>query len=569
MPDLNVLSMRRLAGLIAVAASLCHGSPVSVVLGPTVKPGARGAVASEASECSHIGRDLLSQGGNAADAVVGTTFCVGIVAPYHSGIGGGGFALVRDADGRYEAVDFRETAPAAAYQDMYRGNVAGSLTGGLAVAVPGEVRGLEHIHRKYGSLPWETVLKGAIDVARDGFRISSDLAARMTSAKQPFLLKDPSFALDFAPNGTLLREGDIMTRKRYADTLERIAREGSAAFYRGELAEAMARLVQASNGTMTVDDLDRYTVVSRPVQRLRYRGLDLFSVGAPASGAVGLGILKVAEQFAPVEADAGVEAHRFVEAMRFGYGARARLADPDFVPGVDALEGRLLNEEYARQVGKRIDDRHTLPVADYDPTVNEYVPNSHGTSHVVTADASGMAVSLTTTINLIFGAQLMEPLSGIVLNNEMNDFSIPGIPNDFGFPPSVANYIAPGKRPLSSITPVIAAHPNGSILAVVGAAGGSRIISATASALWHLVDHGDSMADALRRPRMHDQLMPNVLLLEYAFDNRTAAALAAKGHDISRVGEGLSAVQAIRRRADGSFEAAAEPRQRNSRGFVV
>ncbi|RCI14490.1 hypothetical protein L249_6097 [Ophiocordyceps polyrhachis-furcata BCC 54312] len=570
---------------LLVAARCCHAVPLSILLGPSANPGAGGAVVSEASECSYIGKDLLARGGNAVDAAVGTTFCVGVIALYHSGIGGGGFALVRDERGRYEAVDFRETAPAAAYQDMFLGNVAGSMSGGLSVAVPGEVRGLEYMHGKYGSLPWKTVLQGAIRVARDGFRVSRDLAHKMTDKKRCYLLQDASFALDFAPHGvfhrrspsfanltrqpgTLLREGDLMTRKRYARTLERIAEEGSAAFYSGEIAEAMARYVQATNGSMTVDDLERYTITSRPVQRVRYRGLDLYTVGAPASGVVGLSILKAAEQYAPT-ADAGLAAHRFVEAMRFGYGVRARLADPDFVPDVVALEEQLLDERYARHVRQLINDNATLPVRDYHPGFEESVPESHGTSHIVTADADGRAVSLTTTINLVFGAQLMEPLSGIVLNDEMNDFSIPGSPNDFDLPPSTANYIAPLKRPLSSITPIIASDPDGSLRAVVGASGGSRIISATVAALWHLVEHGTSMAEAVRAPRMHDQLIPNVLLLEYAFNNDTADALAARGHNISRVAEGLSAVQGIRIRADGSFEAAAEPRQSNSRGYVL
>ncbi|RDA86437.1 hypothetical protein CP532_3625 [Ophiocordyceps camponoti-leonardi (nom. inval.)] len=553
---------------LVVAASFCHADPISILLGSSANTGGGGAVVSEASECSYIGRDLLARGGNAVDAAVGTTFCVGVIALYHSGIGGGGFALVRDERGRYEAVDFRETAPAAAYQDMFLDNVAGSMSGGLSVAVPGEVRGLEYIHSKYGSLPWKTVLQGAIRVARDGFRVSRDLAHKMTDKKRCYLLQDASFAIDFAPHGTLLREGDLMTRKRYARTLERIAEEGSAAFYSGEIAEAMARYVQATNGTMTVDDLQRYNITSRPVQRVRYRGLDLVTVGAPASGGVGLSILKVAEQCAPT-ADAGLAAHRFVEAMRFGYGVRARLADPDFVPDVAALEKQLLDERYARDVRQRIDDNATLPVRDYHPGFEESVPDSHGTSHIVTADADGRAVSLTTTINLVFGAKLMEPLSGIVLNDEMNDFSIPGSPNDFDLPPSTANYIAPLKRPLSSITPIIASDPDGTLRAVVGASGGSRIISATVAALWHLVEHGTSMVEAVRAPRMHDQLIPNVLLLEYAFDNDTADALAARGHNISRVAEGLSAVQGIWRRPDGSFEAAAEPRQSNSRGFVL
>ncbi|POR37992.1 Gamma-glutamyltranspeptidase 1, partial [Tolypocladium paradoxum] len=218
---------------------------------------------------------------------------------------------------------------------------------------------------------------------------------------------------------------------------------------------------------------------------------------------------------------------------------------------------------------RRIADDHTQPVRAYDPRA-VYAPGGHGTSHIVTADASGMATSLTTTVNLLFGAQLMDAASGVVLNNEMNDFAIPGVPNEFGFQPAAANYIRPGKRPLSSVAPVIAAHPRTrGLYATVGAAGGSRIISATAVALWHLLEHRMPLRDALREPRLHDQLMPNTVLLEYHFDNHTAAALAERGHNVTWVAEGLSAVQGISMLADGTFEAAAEPRQKNSAGLTL
>lgn len=490
---------------------------------------------------------------------------------YHSGIGGGGFAMIRDADGNYEAVDFREVAGAAASEDMYQGNVAGSVYGGLAVGVPSEVRGLEYIHEKYGALPWKTVMQGAIHVARDGFKVSKDLIHYIdnTVKGRPgnFLLDDPNWAQDFAPNGRLLQVGEIMTRKRYANTLEKIADNGSNAFYTGDLAAAMVKHIQQHNGTLTTSDFASYKVISRPVRNTTFRGISLYTVGAPASGSITLSILKTMEQYVP-DNDANLTAHRFAEAMRFGYGARASVGDPGFVPGVDAFEARLLDASHARQTRELISDNHTLPVRAYDPDGVD-LPRSHGTSHLVTADASGMATSLTTTVNLLFGAQIMEPSSGVILNNEMNDFSIPGVPNEFGFQPSKANFIRPFKRPLSSITPVIASLPDGTLFATVGAAGGSRIISATTLALWHTIEHGMAIKQALLEPRLHDQVMPNTLLLECDFDRAVAAGLVERKHNVTWVKPDLSAVQGIRRVEDGFFEAAAEPRQENSAGLTI
>ncbi|KAG6016792.1 hypothetical protein E4U41_004353, partial [Claviceps citrina] len=544
----------KLLQILQLLAAPLHGVLVharaipGVVLGPTTTEGSGGAIATESLECSTIGRDLLSRGGNAADALVGATFCVGVIGMYHSGIGGGGFALIRDADGHYEAVDFREAAGAAASEDMYQGNVAGSVYGGLAVGVPGEVRGLEYIHSKYGLLPWKTVMQGAIHVARHGFKVSDDLIRYINKTVEGkpsnFLLEDANWAQDFAPKGRLVQVGETMTRKRYADTLEKIANHGPDAFYTGDLAAAMVKHIQQHNGTLTTADLASYKVLSRPVRNTTYRGMSLYTVGAPASGPIALSMLKTMEQYDGDDAsDAGrdgddnddaatLTTHRFVEAMRFAYGARTQMGDPDFVDGVDALETRLLDAAHARQTRERILDDRTLPVRAYDPD-GFALPSSRGTSHLVTADASGMATSLTTTVNLLFGAQIMEPGSGVILNNEMNDFSIPGTPNEFGFPPSPANLIRPHKRPLSSITPVIAALPDGTLYAAVGAAGGSRIISATALSLWHVLGpRGATMREALLQPRLHDQLMPNKLLLEDGFDGAVAAGLARRSHDV-------------------------------------
>ncbi|KAK4978418.1 hypothetical protein LTR66_010599, partial [Elasticomyces elasticus] len=392
-----------------------------------------GAVASESSICSTIGIDLLKRGGNAADALVGTVFCIGVVGMYHSGIGGGGFMLVRGSNGSYEFIDFRETAPAAAFQDMYKNNTNASIYGGLASGVPGEVRGLAHLHQNYGKLGWGEVMQGAIKTARYGFPVTHDLVRYMAAATvgiDNFLVNKPTWAIDFAPNGTLLGLNDTITRKRYADTLETIAQKGPSAFYEGALAETTIQALRSANGTMTMEDLKNYTVAIRPPAQIDYRGYKVRSCSAPASGTVALSVLKVIEGYPSIgeEASRNLSTHRLDEAIRFGYGERSELGDPSFVKGLQTYENEMLSEKTAGEIRAKISDSHTLNVSAYDPSGLESL-DTPGTSHVVTADASGMAITLTTTVNLLFGSHLMVPETGIILNNEMNDFSIPGSSN--------------------------------------------------------------------------------------------------------------------------------------------
>ncbi|OCK77219.1 gamma-glutamyltransferase 1 [Lepidopterella palustris CBS 459.81] len=554
-------------------------------------PAHLGAVASESSICSHVGTTLLQHGGSAADALVGTVFCTGVVGMYHSGIGGGGFMLVRDRDGRYEFIDFRETAPAAAFEDMYVGDAGQSIYGGLASGVPGEIRGLEHIHQKYGKLSWHEILSPAIKIARYGFPVTADLVRYMdsaTSSSNNFLVTDPTWAIDFAPNGTRLGLGDTLTRKRYADTLERIALEGPDAFYTGAIANATIKALQKANGTMTLDDLANYTVAVREPVQITYRGYKLTSCRAPSSGSVALSVLKIVEGYDHFgdPANVNLSTHRLDEAMRFAYGEsgpanllgvfftpfrrlqRGNLGDPSFVKGLQQYEESMLTAETAREIRAKISDSQTFNVSYYDPAGIESL-ETPGTSHVVAADESGMAVSLTTTVNLLFGSHLMVPETGVIMNNEMNDFSIPNTTNAFGYIPSPNNFIKPGKRPLSSISPVIAEHPNGSLYVVVGAAGGSRIITATVQSLWHILDGGLTTPEALAMPRLHDQLVPNQVSFEWSYDNSTVESMRERGHNVTWVGPWQSSVQAVRRLGNGTFEAAGEPRQVNSGGFAV
>lgn len=336
---------------------------------------------------------------------------------------------------------------------------------------------------------------------------------------------------------------------------------------------------------MTLEDMRSYEAVIREPVNIHYRGYKLFSAGVPSSGAVCLSTLKTMEGYdsADTFADANLTLHRFDESMRFAYGAHQALGDPAFVSSAAPLEAAMLDTSHLSSIRDRIRDDTTQPVKNYDPQ-GIYVPSTHGTSHISTADSDGMAVSSTTTVNLLFGSLLMVPETGVVLNDEMNDFSIPGFHNEFGYAPSPANYVRPGKRPLSSITPVIAETSHGHLAAVVGAAGGSRIISSTTQVLWHLLDRNLSAINAVAAPRFHDQLMPNQVTFEYSFDNATVASMRGRGHNVTWVREGFSAVQAIRvlddedndgdesRKGKGKgprFEAASERRQKDSGGLTL
>jgi len=358
-------------------------------------------------------------------------------------------------------------------------------------------------------------------------------------------------------------------------TLDKIGKHGADAFYKGEIAESLISVIQKENGTMTLDDLESYEVIRREPLEISYRGYKLYTSGVPSSGAILMSILKTMEQY-PVEdwEDVHLTTHRFNEAMRFAYGSRLELGDPDFVPESIKIEKAMLDENVAKSIRDRILDDRTQPIEVYDPR-EIYTTEGQGTSHIVTADKDGMATSVTTTINLLYGSLIMDPVTGVVLNNEMNDFSIPNVSNEFGFAPSAANFIRPGKRPLSSITPVIIEIPAdtesgtpSTLYATVGAAGGSRIISATTQVIWHLVEHDFSLPQALAEPRIHDQLMPNHVLVEYKFDNTTVESMRQRGHEIVRVAEGLSAVHAVRVEG-GVFEAEAEPRQKDSGGATA
>lgn len=596
-------------------------APASILATPVVSDPRLGAVASETSECSHIGTQILKAGGNAADSMIATVFCVGTIGMYHSGIGGGGFLLVRSPKGKYEFVDFRETAPAASSENMYKNKGTGSTRGGLAryvflffffffffllrlvlrfapfsvsafalaarlltfdilspqnSGIPGELRGLEYLHKHYGKLPWRDLLAPSIKLARDGFVVNADLVRYMDmEVDKPgdggFFVSDPSWAVDFAPNGRRVRLGETMTRKRYAKTLQRIADEGPGVFYRGDMAQATIKALQATGGIMTLQDLAGYQIKLRRPAGINYRGYKLTATSAPSGGGVALAILNVLNGYKDFGHPSAVNqsTHRLNEAMRFAYAQRAKLGDPAFVNGTEKFQRDMLSGATGQLIRSKISDAKTQDTAYYNPEGLESL-ETPGTSHIAVADASGMAVSLTTTINTFFGSHVMVPETGVPMNNNMDDFSVPGMTNSFGYLPSPANFIRPGKRPLSSMSPLIAEVRDGKRLYfVLGAAGGSRIITSTVQNVIHVLDEGKTAPQALAMPRLHDQLTPAVTTFEWAYNNATVQYLKNLGHNVSWVAPGQSTAQAVRLLPNGTFEAAGEPRQLNSGGYAV
>ncbi|KAI3476575.1 hypothetical protein L1887_61817 [Cichorium endivia] len=569
--------------------------------------GTHGAVSSEVDVCSNIGAELLKAGGSAVDSVIGTALCVGSIASYHSGLGGGGHALLRspvssdertnqrrathaDAHAKsanYIHVDFREMAPGAATEDMYSSNPVrnASLYGGLAVGVPGELNAWWHLHQKYGKLDWAQVFRPAIQLNRNGFKVTTELAGAINITQYPFLCSEPLWSEVYCANGTAAGLGDTIKKTRFADTLELIANKGISPFYSGEIAKDIVETIHNNTvlkGIMTLDDLAKYSVEFRQPRSVSLRGgkYKLFGTVAPSSGSVVLSTLQTVDQF---RADGeeqldnvNVSTHRFIEANKFSYGERTNYGDPAYVNNVSRLEGEYLQLGFSQQKKRKISDDRTFPTAYYIPDNRDAeVLSDHGTSAITVVDADGMAISLTTTINTFWGSTLMTH-HGFPLNNEMDDFSSPNASNFFGYLPTAANFIRPGKRPLSSISAVIAENAaTGELKLSLSSAGGSRIITAVTQVAYNVLFRRKDAQEALAEPRWHDQLSPNQTTVESfspkvpgfaGFSNQTAAFLESVGHNVTWTPIGSSTAQAVQRFADGNLLAATEVRQLAAKG---
>lgn len=465
-----------------------------------------------------VGVQVLADGGNAVDAAIAVGYALAVVYPAAGNLGGGGFMTLRLADGSVHFIDFRETAPLAAKANLYldeQGQVISGLStlGHKAVAVPGTVAGLEFARERFATLPRKQLVAPAIALAQKGFVLEQG-DVEMIEAVAADLRKDPpSAAIFLNADGSAPKAGARLVQKDLAQSLKRIARDGRDGFYRGETAKAIAKASQAGGGLITEQDLTGYQAKLRAPLECDYREFHVISAPPPSSGGVVLcEILNILEGYPLSKAGWGSAqgTHWMIEAMRHAYVDRNHyLGDPDFVENPIA---RLLDDQHAAQIRAAIDDR---TAGDSDALAPGKAPHEgSNTTHYSIADAEGNLVAVTYTLNDWFGAKVTAAGTGILLNNEMDDFtSAPGVPNMYGLVQGEANAIAPGKRPLSSMTPTIVLR-DGKPFMVLGTPGGSRIITAVLHTIVNVVDFGMNIQEAVDAPRFHQQWQPEATAVE-------------------------------------------------------
>ncbi|KAK8452389.1 hypothetical protein SEVIR_5G101900v4 [Setaria viridis] len=505
-----------------------------------------GAAAADDARCSEVGAAALRAGGHAVDAAVAAALCLGVVHPMSSGVGGGAFIVVRDAaSGEAVAFDARETAPAAATPDMYAADPTTKYKGALAMGVPGELAGLHAAWSRYGRLPWRDLVAPAIRLARDGYEVVA-YVARALKLSEADVLADPGLRAVFAPAGRVLAAGETCRNPALAEALERVAEEGAAAFYGGAVGEAFVRDVRAAGGIVTAGDLSGYRVEVSDAMRADAMGYTFLGMPPPSSGTVGMAmILNVLGGYKSLEFLKGfLGVHRLIEAIKHMLATRMDLGDPDFV-NVTGDVAEMLSLPFADRIRQRIADNTTFPPGYYLPKWRQL--DDHGTSHLCVVDSDRNAVAMTTTVNYYFGGKVLSPSTGIVLNNEMDDFSVPAVklaPDHL--PPAPANFIAPGKRPLSSMTPLIILK-NGQLAGVVGGSGGTNIIATVTQVfLNHFIVGMDPLA-AVQQPRVYHKLIPNVVTYEdetavdgevIALSDGAKAFLEQRGHRLRSTDSG-------------------------------
>jgi gamma-glutamyltranspeptidase/glutathione hydrolase len=529
--------------------------------GPAV--GHRGIVATVDDIASRAGVEAMKKGGNAVDAAVAAALTLGVVNNYNAGIGGGCFILIRRANGEFVTIDGRETAPAAATRDMYIRNGHAetklSQTGALASGTPGALAAYEEAIKLCGKLAFKEHLLAAAEIAQNGFPVSRRYAAALKETAADLARFEGSRAVFFKADGQVYSEGDTLKQPDLATTYRAIAEQGTGWFYGGPFAQGTAKWMRENHGIMTAADFTNYRAVLRKPISTTYRGYKVVSFPPPSSGGVHvLEILNILETrdlkaLDPVEA-----VHFIAEAMKLAFADRAYwLGDPDFAN----VPRGLISKDYAYKLADGIRLDHATPVAGHGTPADAQadVFKKH-TTHFSTADADGNWVACTATINTTFGSKVVIPGTGVVMNNEMDDFSIePGVPNYFGLIGAGANAVAPGKRPLSSMSPAIILKDDKPVMSV-GAAGGPTIISQTVLNIVNVLDFQMDIQSAIDKPRFHQQWQPDELRVERPMPPDILAGLEKRGHKLRVVGAtGIS--QAIVRSPDGKgFIGAADPR---------
>jgi gamma-glutamyltranspeptidase/glutathione hydrolase len=516
-------------------------------------------VASNNALAAAVGAQIMKQGGNAIDAAVATGFALAVTFPEAGNLGGGGYMVIRLADGRAAALDYRETAPLAATHDMYvgaNGKLTGeSVIGPRASGVPGAVAGMLEAHRKYGVLPLAKVLAPAIRLASEGFIVDSTLFRSLAGDK--YRIESFAGKSVFFPEGVPPQIGSRLHQPQLARTIKLISDSGAVVFYRGSIADSIAAEMRRDGGLITKADLALYRPIWREPIRSSYRGYSLISMPPSSSGGITVTeMLNILEAYGPPAPFGTAErVHAVASASQRAFVDRnSKLGDPAFVRVPLPL---LTSKSYARTVAGSISrDR-----ADPTTRVASRIGEGNETTHWSVVDQSGNAVATTSTLNDLYGSGVYVSGAGFFLNDQMDDFTTqPGTPNMFGLIQGEANSIAPGKRMLSAMSPTIMLDPRGNLLLVTGARGGPRIISAASQIILNVIDHRMSLADAMSAPRLHHQALPDSIRLEAGgFDPAVIARLRAMGHHVYELSSGIAAAASVMR-VKGGYEGMDDPR---------
>lgn len=549
---------------------LCFVSSVAFCSVASAAPAVRGFAATVHPLATGAALSAMQRGGNAVDAIVAAGLTLSVVDSHNSGIGGGCFIVIRRADGSLVSIDGRETAPAAATRDMFlrNGKAAPELsqTGALASGVPGEVAAFHHAVSKFGKLAWREHCLAAARIAQEGFVVDKTYAARLAGVSKELNAFPSTKAVFLHADGSPFHAGAILRQPDLAATLRSLGENGPDWFYRGPFARSAAEWMKANGGLLTEADFRGYQFKLREPLRTTYRGHEIIGFPPPSSGGLHVAqILNILEHFdlKATGANTADFVHVVTEAMKLAFADRAHwLGDPDFA----AVPRGLASRDYAATLARKIDlkkaaavPRHNTP-----PNATSDVFGKH-TTHFSAADADGNWVACTATINTSYGSKVVVPGTGVVLNNQMDDFSAqPGVANYFGLVGAEANAVAPGKRPLSSMSPTVVLKDGKPILSV-GAAGGPTIITQTLLAIIHTVDFGRSPSAALAQPRFHHQWSPDEVRIEKSLATLVGAELRRRGHRLKEV-DALGACQAVGRDVDGTgFTGAHDPRIPNGK----
>uniref|UniRef100_A0AC35TWZ4 Gamma-glutamyltranspeptidase 1 n=1 Tax=Rhabditophanes sp. KR3021 TaxID=114890 RepID=A0AC35TWZ4_9BILA len=523
----------------------------------------KASIATDHGLCSEIGRDVMLEGGNSIDATIASYLCIGTVNPQSSGIGGGFLMTFYNATSKKcIAIDARETAPASATEDMFVSNPIDSLVGWKSIAVPGEIHGYWTIFKKFGSgkVTWKRLFEPSIHLAREGFPVSSNLAENLVRKEKEIMADDDMKKL-FASKitGRVYEEGDIIKRVALSSTYQSLAdsEDPVELFYRGGIAQTIATEIGENRGLVNLDDLKNFTtkIYDSPIEidlelgGSAGKGLRACGPPPPSSFAITQSIIMIMSKFyngeAKVDLDDPLVYHRLIEAEKFAYAQRTKLGDYNFVESARSLVKNMTNPDYAAHIAKLITDK-AMPQDYYTSDMSSQVPD-HGTSHIAAIDVDGNAVSCTSTINQLFGSIRVSPTLGIIWNDQMDDFSSPGLSNGFGFAPSPSNFIAPGKKPMSSMSPMIIYNKeNGKVRMSVGASGGSFIISATAQTVIRTLLFNQTVKEAVDSPRIHNQFLPHTTDYENNVPKEIIEALVSKyGQNMTAIERQKSVVQVL------------------------